>query len=249
MLGDMIFPGVPESRRVRSSPRAAADCAPKAAEFAYNDKGSMATISRFPGRREDGQQEADRLRRMVAWCFPHLLYIVGFKSQVGTLSASPKVLLAFRPHAAHDHQPAVGGRLALEQLGAGARQSSSSVKTPVREQRTGRASHALLTANTSRKLLLLAPSCCVAPLPKQDFARMYTALMGKVMQRCRLVDNHAEIATQTIWLCPSRWYVEGGEAELCKLLNDIRRPPGDPNVEMIRSLHSVKAHRVRSDRS
>ena len=95
VLGDMMaFPGVPGvAQGAIQSARFAADTvrarlagrAPKRTEFSYFDKGSMATIARFKAVVQMGKMEFTGFMAWVSWCFLHLLYIVGFKSQVGTL--------------------------------------------------------------------------------------------------------------------------------------------------------------------
>ena len=130
VLGDMMaFPGVPGvAQGAIQSARFAADTiaarlagrAPKTTEFVYNDKGSMATISRFQAVVKMGNKKLTGFVAWVAWCFLHLLYIVGFKSQVGTLvSWFFSFLSGARPQRTTTNQQLVG-RLALEQLGAGA---------------------------------------------------------------------------------------------------------------------------------
>ena len=130
VLGDMMaFPGVPGvAQGAIQSARFAADTiaarlagrSPKATEFVYNDKGSMATIARFKAVVKMGNTKLTGFVAWVAWCFLHLLYIVGFKSQVGTLvSWFFSFLSSARPQRTTTNQQLVG-RLALEQLGAGA---------------------------------------------------------------------------------------------------------------------------------
>ena len=130
VLGDMMaFPGVPgvaqgaiQSARFAADTIAArlADRAPKATAFVYNDKGSMATIARFKAVVKMGNTKMTGFTAWVAWCFLHLLYIVGFKSQVGTLvSWFFSFMSSARPQRTTTNQQLVG-RLAMEQLGAGA---------------------------------------------------------------------------------------------------------------------------------
>lgn len=130
VLGDMMaFPGVPGvAQGAIQSARFAADTiaarlagrAPKATEFAYHDKGSMATIARFKAVVKMGNKKLTGFVAWAAWCFLHLLYIVGFKSQVGTLvSWFFSFMSSARPQRTTTNQQLVG-RLALEQLGAGA---------------------------------------------------------------------------------------------------------------------------------
>ena len=125
----MAFPGVPGvAQGAIQSARFAADTIaarlagrkPKATEFSYFDKGSMATIARFKAVVKMGNKKLTGFVAWVAWCFLHLLYIVGFKSQVGTLvNWFFSFLSGARPQRTTTNQQMVG-RLAMEQLGAGA---------------------------------------------------------------------------------------------------------------------------------
>ncbi|WP_084403014.1 NAD(P)/FAD-dependent oxidoreductase [Schaalia suimastitidis] len=129
VLGDMMsVPGVPGvAQGAIQSARFAADTIlarltgrePRQEIFTYFDKGSMATISRFQAVVKMGKVRLTGFVAWVAWCFLHLLYIVGFKSQIGTLL---HWLVAFmsgaRPQRTTTNQQLVG-RLALESLGTG----------------------------------------------------------------------------------------------------------------------------------
>ncbi|WP_153395745.1 NAD(P)/FAD-dependent oxidoreductase [Ornithinicoccus halotolerans] len=53
--------------------------------FHYKDKGNMATISRFRAIAEVGRIKVTGFTAWVMWLVVHLLYIIGFKSQVTTL--------------------------------------------------------------------------------------------------------------------------------------------------------------------
>ena len=80
----------------------------------------MVTTSAFQAVVKMGNTELNGFVAWVALCFLHLLYIVGFKSQVGTLvSWFFSFLSGARPQRTTTNQQMVG-RLALEQLGAGA---------------------------------------------------------------------------------------------------------------------------------
>ncbi|VEI13637.1 NAD(P)/FAD-dependent oxidoreductase [Trueperella bialowiezensis] len=128
VLGDMMsFPGVPGVAQgaIQSAVFAAkvikARLAGKPApeKFSYNDKGSMATISRFKAVVQMGKLEFTGFFAWLAWCFLHLLYIVGFKSQIGTLlSWFTSFISGARSERTTTNQQLVG-RLALEKLGAG----------------------------------------------------------------------------------------------------------------------------------
>ena len=129
VLGDMMaFPGVPGvAQGAIQSARFAADTvlarlnnrSPKRSEFSYFDKGSMATIARFKAVVQMGKMELTGFMAWVSWCFLHLLYIVGFKSQVGTLvNWFFSFLSGARSQRTTTNQQLVA-RLAMEQLGSG----------------------------------------------------------------------------------------------------------------------------------
>ncbi|MDO4259660.1 MAG: NAD(P)/FAD-dependent oxidoreductase [Actinomycetaceae bacterium] len=128
VLGDMMaVPGVPGvAQGAIQSARFAADLikarlvgrAPRHAAFSYKDKGSMATIARFKAVVQMGKFRLTGFFAWVAWCFLHLLYIVGFKSQVGTLLHwFISFISGARSQRTTTNQQLVG-RLALERLGA-----------------------------------------------------------------------------------------------------------------------------------
>ena len=129
VLGDMMaFPGVPGvAQGAIQSARFAADTvlarlnkrSPKRSEFSYFDKGSMATIARFKAVVQMGKMELTGFMAWISWCFLHLLYIVGFKSQVGTLvNWFFSFLSGARSQRTTTNQQLVA-RLAMEQLGSG----------------------------------------------------------------------------------------------------------------------------------
>ena len=119
VLGDMMaFPGVPGvAQGAIQSARFAADTVaarlagrkPRATEFSYFDKGSMATIARFKAVVKMGNTKMTGFTAWVAWCFLHLLYIVGFKSQVGTLVNWFFSFLSGARSQRTTHEPADGG--------------------------------------------------------------------------------------------------------------------------------------------
>ena len=130
VLGDMMsVPGVPGvAQGAIQSARFAADTvkarlrgrAPKRTEFSYFDKGSMATIARFKAVVKMGRLHLTGFTAWAAWCFLHLLYIVGFKSQVGTLVHwFFSFVSGARSQRTTTNQQMVG-RLAMGQLGVGA---------------------------------------------------------------------------------------------------------------------------------
>ncbi|WP_022868436.1 NAD(P)/FAD-dependent oxidoreductase [Schaalia vaccimaxillae] len=129
VLGDMMsVPGVPGvAQGAIQSAKFAADTikarlngrTPRKQEFTYFDKGSMATIARFKAVVKMGQLKMTGFPAWVAWCFLHLLYIVSFKSQVGTLIHwFFSFVSGDRSQRTTTNQQMVG-RLALEQLGTG----------------------------------------------------------------------------------------------------------------------------------
>lgn len=58
---------------------------PAMSAFRYNDKGSMATISRFSAVAQIGKREFTGFFAWVIWLAVHLLYIIGFKSRLTTM--------------------------------------------------------------------------------------------------------------------------------------------------------------------
>lgn len=87
--------------------------------FRYRDKGSMATIARFKAVASIGRTRLSGLPAWAAWCFLHLLYITGFKAQVGTLLHwVVSFFSSARSERTTTNQQLVG-RLALERLGSG----------------------------------------------------------------------------------------------------------------------------------
>lgn len=87
--------------------------------FAYKDKGSMATISRFKAVVKMGKLQLTGFIAWMAWCFLHLLYITGFKAQFGTLM---HWMISFVSNARSERTTTnqqLVGRLALEHLGTG----------------------------------------------------------------------------------------------------------------------------------
>ncbi|QOR48062.1 NAD(P)/FAD-dependent oxidoreductase [Trueperella pecoris] len=131
VLGDMMsVPGVPGvaqgaiqsakfAARVISARLSDSGNVAAPTKFVYRDKGSMATIARFKAVVKMGKLEFTGFFAWLSWCFLHLLYIVGFKSQVGTLlSWFTSFMSNARSERTTTNQQLVG-RLALEQLGSG----------------------------------------------------------------------------------------------------------------------------------
>ena len=93
VVGDMIalgdLPGVAQvaiqggkyaAKRIKA--RLAGE--PDGKPFHYFDKGSMATVSRFSAVAKIGKVEVSGFVAWVMWLGVHLVYIIGFKSQIGT---------------------------------------------------------------------------------------------------------------------------------------------------------------------
>ncbi len=58
---------------------------PEPGAFEYNDKGSMAVISRNKAVAKVGELELTGYAAWMAWLFVHLVYLVGFKNRFTTL--------------------------------------------------------------------------------------------------------------------------------------------------------------------
>ncbi|AQP48873.1 FAD-dependent oxidoreductase [Tessaracoccus aquimaris] len=87
--------------------------------FAYRDKGSMATISKFSAVAKIGKIQLTGVVAWFAWLFLHLLYIAGFKQRITTLlSWALTFVTNGRSQRVVTNQQLVG-RLALERLGSG----------------------------------------------------------------------------------------------------------------------------------
>ena len=87
--------------------------------FAYKDKGSMATISRFSAVVSAGKVKVTGFLAWAAWLLLHLLYIAGFKQRLSTLLHwFISFLTRGRSERVTTNQQMVG-RLALEELGEG----------------------------------------------------------------------------------------------------------------------------------
>ena len=130
VIGDLMgIPGVPGvAQGAIQAARFTADVIrarlrgrePHTPTFTYRDKGSMATISRFKAVVKVGRWRMTGFPAWLAWCFLHLLYIVGFKAQIGTLM---HWFISFASGARSERtwtNQQMVGRLALERLGEGA---------------------------------------------------------------------------------------------------------------------------------
>jgi len=128
VIGDLAFvPGMPGVAQgaIQGARYAAARIAARASgrpeptqPFAYKDKGSMATISKYNAVVKLGKLEFTGFPAWVAWLGLHLLLIAGFKSQVTTLLHWVVSFLSNgRTERVTTNQQLVG-RLALQKLGA-----------------------------------------------------------------------------------------------------------------------------------
>jgi NADH dehydrogenase len=94
VVGDMIalddLPGVAQvaiqgARHAADAIGRRLDGEPAAGPFAYRDKGSMATISRFSAVASIGRLRFSGFVAWLLWLGVHLVYIIGFKQRVTTL--------------------------------------------------------------------------------------------------------------------------------------------------------------------
>ncbi|MEO9200627.1 MAG: NAD(P)/FAD-dependent oxidoreductase [Antricoccus sp.] len=98
VVGDMIalddLPGVAQvaiqggrhaAETIKARLRGGSLNPPAPRPFKYNDKGSMATISRFSGVVSVGKLRFSGFIGWLMWLVLHLFYIVGFKSRITTL--------------------------------------------------------------------------------------------------------------------------------------------------------------------
>lgn len=126
IIGDLAFvPGVPGVAQgaiqgARYAVRrilAQVEGQPAPGPFVYQDKGSMATISKFSAVVKVGKLELTGFVAWAMWLGLHLLYIAGFKNRVTTLLHwAISFLGTGRTERVATNQQLVG-RLALERLG------------------------------------------------------------------------------------------------------------------------------------
>lgn len=126
VVGDMAaladLPGVAQvaiqgGRYAAARIMARLDGRPDGPPFAYRDKGSMATISRFSAVASIGRVAFSGFAAWVLWLAVHLVYIVGFKHRVTTLLHwAVSFLGRGRSERTVTHRQ-VFARAAMEQLG------------------------------------------------------------------------------------------------------------------------------------
>ncbi len=93
VVGDMMgadLPGVAQvamqsGKHAAKVIAARASGRPEPGDFAYHDKGNMATISRFSAVASVGRLRVSGFLGWLLWLFVHLLYLIGFKQRVTTL--------------------------------------------------------------------------------------------------------------------------------------------------------------------
>ena len=94
VVGDMIalddLPGVAQvaiqgGRHAARTIRSRIEGRPVPGPFAYHDKGSMATITRFSAVASVGRVRTAGFTAWLLWLVVHLMYIVGFKKRLTTL--------------------------------------------------------------------------------------------------------------------------------------------------------------------
>lgn len=126
VIGDLMavdgVPGVAQgaiqsARYVARLVQARLNATPHTAPFAYRDKGSMATISRFSAVVSVGKLRLTGFIAWAMWLVLHLLYIAGFKQRISTLLRwGISFLTRGRAERVTTNQQLVG-RLALEEVG------------------------------------------------------------------------------------------------------------------------------------
>lgn len=127
VIGDMAavagVPGVAqgaiqEARHATATIRTRLQHRPEPGAFAYRDRGSMATISKYKAVTKIGRIRLTGFTAWFAWLFLHLLYIAGFKQRITTLLSWALTFIGNgRSQRVVTNQQMVG-RLALERLGA-----------------------------------------------------------------------------------------------------------------------------------
>ncbi|MCV2488357.1 NAD(P)/FAD-dependent oxidoreductase [Geodermatophilus sp. YIM 151500] len=111
--------------------------------FHYDDKGNMATISRFSAVADIKGLRFQGFTAWVLWLVVHLFYIIGFKSRITTVLHWAVSFLGRGRSQRVATQQQVYGRLALEHVGPGFSASKTGGRRPAvtaGEDRTGRES-------------------------------------------------------------------------------------------------------------
>ena len=92
---------------------------PEQPAFAYRDKGSMATISRFSAVASIGRLQFGGFIAWLLWLAVHLVYIIGFKKRVTTLIHWAVSFLGRGRSERTMTEQQVFARTAIEDLGEG----------------------------------------------------------------------------------------------------------------------------------
>ena len=125
VVGDMMAlddaPGVAQvaiqGGRYAADQIMAGDPAAPREAFRYRDKGSMATVSRFSAVASVGRVRLSGFVAWLAWLLVHLVYIIGFKSQLTVLLHWTVSFLGRGRSERTITRQQVAARLALQQLG------------------------------------------------------------------------------------------------------------------------------------
>lgn len=121
VVGDMLsldaLPGVAQVA-IQGGQHAARSIATGEREpFAYVDKGSMATIARFSAVASIGSLQLTGFVAWAAWLLVHLMYIIGFKSQITALLHWVVSFLGRGRAERTTTRQQIAARLALRQVG------------------------------------------------------------------------------------------------------------------------------------
>ncbi len=126
LIGDMIalddLPGVAQvaiqgGKYAAKKIKARLAGKPDGKRFKYFDKGSMATVSRFSAVAKIGKVEVSGFVAWVMWLGVHIVYIIGFKSRVGTFFHWLVSFLGRGRGERTSTEQQVYARLAIEKLG------------------------------------------------------------------------------------------------------------------------------------
>lgn len=105
--------------------------------FHYFDKGSMATVSRFSAVAKIGKVEVSGFVAWVMWLGVHIVYIIGFKSRVGTFFHWIVSFLGRGRGERTSTEQQIYARLAIEKLGADFTPSTTNGETSANRHEAG----------------------------------------------------------------------------------------------------------------
>ncbi len=80
-LPGMAPPAIQQGKFLAKLLKAELSNKPKRTAFSYFDKGSMATIGRFRAIAQVGKLQCSGMLAWLAWCFIHILYLIGFRNR------------------------------------------------------------------------------------------------------------------------------------------------------------------------